>query len=86
MNKTILAGAFACAVSLTPAFANEVEEACKTYAAEHGGDATGCACLGEMAAGDADLAAAIMEITDPAALEAADEATKEAIGACFPEA
>ncbi len=85
MLKPVLAAAFIVAFA-APAFANETTEACKAYVEENGGDPSGCGCLGDAAAKDADLAAAIAEIETPADLEAADEETKAAIAACFPNA
>jgi hypothetical protein len=85
MLKPILAAALFVATA-APAFANETAEACKSYVEENGGDVSGCDCLGEAAAGDADLAAALAEIEAPEDLEAADDATKAAIAACFPNA
>lgn len=85
MLKTILAAALFVATA-APAFANETAEACKSYIEKNGGDASGCDCLGEAAAEDADLAAALAEIEAPEDLEAADEATKAAIAACYPDA
>lgn len=84
--KLLLAAALLAAAAAAPAFANETAEACKSYVEENGGDASGCDCLGEAAAGDADLAAALAEIETPADLEAADDGTKAAIAACFPNA
>lgn len=85
MLKPILAAALFIATA-APAFANETAEACKSYVEKNGGDASGCDCLGEAAAEDADLAAALAEIEAPEDLEAADDATKAAIAACFPDA
>lgn len=85
MLKPILAAALLVAAA-SPAFANETAEACKSYVEQNGGDPSGCDCLGEAAAGDADLAAALAEIETPEDLEAADEATKAAIAACYPDA
>lgn len=85
MMKSILAAAVFVATA-APAFANETAEACRSYVEENGGDASGCDCLGEAAAEDADLAAALAEIETPTDLEAADEGTKAAIAACFPNA
>lgn len=84
MKKLILAGLFA-AASVSPALA-DAEAACEAYAAENGGDASGCACLGEAAAADAELAAALEAISSPEDLEAADDSTKDAIRACYPDA
>ncbi len=85
MLKPVLAAALVLSFA-APAFANETTEACEAYVEENGGDPSGCSCLGEAAAKDAGLAAAIAEIESPADLEAADEATKAAIAACFPNA
>ncbi|MFN0022523.1 MAG: hypothetical protein ACKVS5_01330 [Parvularculaceae bacterium] len=85
MMKPILVAALLTAVA-APAYANETADACRSYVEENGGDASGCDCLGAAAAEDADLAAALADITSPAALEAADDATKAAIAACFPDA
>ena len=73
------------ATFVAPAFANETADQCRAYVAENGGDASGCDCLGEAAAGDADVAAALAEIESPEDLEAADDATKAKISACFPD-
>jgi hypothetical protein len=85
MMKPILAATLFIAAS-APAFANDAADACKSYVEKNGGDPSGCECLGEAAAEDADLAAALVEIDTPADLEAADEATKAAIAACYPSA
>lgn len=85
MLKPVLAVALVLA-SAAPAFANQTTEACKSYIEENGGDASGCECLGAAAAKDAGLAAAIAEIETPADLEAAEDETKAAIAACFPNA
>ncbi|MDZ7629545.1 MAG: hypothetical protein U5J99_14185 [Parvularculaceae bacterium] len=85
MLKPILAAALVLA-SLAPAYANETADACRSYVEENGGDASGCDCLGEAASGDADLAAALAAIEAPEDIEAADDATKAAIAACFPNA
>lgn len=85
MLKPILAAALVVAFA-APAYANETTEACKSYVEKNGGDSSGCACLGEAAADDPDLAAALAEIETPADLEAADDETKAAIAACFPNA
>ena len=84
MTKFLLAGLVAAASVTGAAFANETEEGCNAYAEAHGGDNSGCACLGEAADADADLAAALASVTTPEELEALDDATKAAIAACFP--
>ena len=85
MLKQTLAAVLFMAIA-APAYANDTAEACKSYVEKNGGDASGCDCLGEAAEEDADLAAALAEIETPADLEAADDATKAAIAACFPNA
>jgi len=84
--KKLIVAVIAGAAFAAPAFANEVADQCEAYVAENGGDASGCSCLGEAAESDASLTDAIMAIASPADLEAADDATKEAIRACFPDA
>ena len=84
VKKMLAAAIIAC--MWAPANANDVEDQCRAYVEENGGDASGCACLGDAADGDAELAAAIAAIDSPEALEAADDSTKEAIAACFPDA
>ncbi len=83
MMKVLSAAAIAIAMA-APANANETADQCRAYVAENGGDDSGCDCLGDAAASDADFAAAIAEIQSPADLEAADQSTKEKIAACFP--
>ena len=82
MKKIAILAAFA-AFAAAPASANDIEEACVAYAEEYDTDSSGCACLGEAADADEDLAAAIMEIASPEDLEDADQDTKDAIAACF---
>ncbi|GJL95920.1 MAG: hypothetical protein DHS20C05_23250 [Hyphococcus sp.] len=83
MNKT-LALAFSAALLASPAYANEVEDKCMTYAEENGTDNSGCSCLGETA--DASAAEEILAVTGPDDLAALSDGAKEAIAACFPEA
>ena len=84
MKKFILAAALAAFAA--PALASDdVEGHCAAYIAANGGDSSGCGCLGEAAADDAALAEAILAIATPEDLAASDEATKEAIRACFPD-
>lgn len=86
--KTVFAfGALAAlaAASLTAgALANETADNCKAYVAQNGGDASGCDCLGAAADKDPSLVGKLAAIQSPADLEAADDATKSAIRACFP--
>jgi hypothetical protein len=85
MRMTIIAGIIAAAALAAPAFANDTEDQCLAYTAENGGDSSGCSCLGEKAAADSALAESIAMIDSPEALDAADEATKGAIAACWPD-
>ncbi|MEM9170582.1 MAG: hypothetical protein AAGC56_13135, partial [Pseudomonadota bacterium] len=71
----------AAGTALASPTAEEITAYCEAYAAENGTDASGCGCLGEAAAEDATLAEAIMAIASPADFEAADDATKAAVGA-----
>lgn len=82
MKKIILLAAVAALAG--PALANPTAENCKAYVAQNGGDASGCDCLGAAADKNPSLAAALAKIASPADLESADDATKEAIRACFP--
>lgn len=84
MNVIVIIALAAFSSSPTPA--SEAADNCRAYVAENGGDASGCDCLGEAASKDSALAAALGLIKSPADLEAADDATKAAIGACFPQA
>jgi hypothetical protein len=86
MLKILSLSAFAAACLMAPAYANETADACRGYVAENGGDASGCDCLGDAAASDATLADALAAIATPDDLDAADEATKAAIAACYPDA
>ena len=85
MHKLIALSALA-AVLAAPAFANETQAQCEAYIAENGGDASGCACLGDIADGDPAFAAALAAIDSPEALDAADQATKDKIAMCYPPA
>lgn len=84
VHKLIVLSSVA-ALFAAPALANDAEAQCNAYIAEHGGDPSGCACIGEQAAADAAFAEAIAQIDSPEALEAADEATKEKIAVCYPD-
>lgn len=84
--KRILLAALVAGLSAGAASANETADSCRAYVAENGGDASGCDCLGEAAEKDAALADALAAISTPADLEAADDSTKAAIAACFPDA
>jgi hypothetical protein len=85
MKRILLAGLALIAAPAAAAAANETTNACRDYVAANGGDASGCDCLGEKAATDAALADALARIKAPADLEAADQSTKDAIVACFPQ-
>lgn len=84
MKKIIALSALA-GLLAAPAMANESQAACEAYVAEHGGDASGCACIGEQAAADPAFAEALAAIDTPEALEAADQATKDKIAICYPD-
>lgn len=88
MKTMISLGALAAlaAAAFAPAFANDTADNCKAYVAQNGGDASGCDCLGAAADKDPTLAAKLAQIQSPADLDAADDATKAAIRACFPDA
>lgn len=84
MRVLIAIGAF---ISLSGvALANESADQCRAYIQQNGGDDSGCDCLGAAADKDKTLAEALKKIATPADLDAADDATKAAIGACFPNA
>ena len=85
MLKTVCSAALAAAFIIAGASANDTADHCRAYVAENGGDASGCDCLGEAADDDASLADALDAIDTPDDLEAADDTTKEAIAACFPD-
>ena len=85
MHKLIALAAFAALVA-APAMANDAEDQCNAYVAENGGDASGCSCIGEQADADSAFAEALAAIDSPEALDAADEATKEKIRICYPDA
>ncbi|MCA8889498.1 MAG: hypothetical protein KDA46_11750 [Parvularculaceae bacterium] len=84
--KKLMTAAIAAAFFATPALANDAADNCREYIANNGGDDSGCDCLGDAAAADAVLADALSAIETPEDLEAADDATKAAIVACFPDA
>ncbi|HPE32889.1 MAG TPA: hypothetical protein PLV61_16965 [Parvularculaceae bacterium] len=85
MHKLIALSALA-AVLAGPAFANETQAQCEAYVAENGGDASGCACLGDLADSDPGFASAIAAIQSPEDLDAADQSTKDKIAVCYPPA
>ena len=68
-----------------PGFASETADNCRSYVAENGGDDSGCDCLGAAASDNSALAGALAAIKTPDDLEAADDETKAAIAACFPD-
>lgn len=83
INKMVVALAAAAGL-VGAAVANDTADNCKAYVAENGGDASGCDCLGVKAESDSTLRDALAAIRTPADLEAASDATKAAIQACFP--
>lgn len=86
MIRVFFASLVAAGAFVGAAAANEIEDQCTAYAVEYDGDASGCACLGQAAESDDALAAAIALIETPEDVEAADDATKAAIAACWPSA
>ena len=86
MKKILCSAVIVLGMAVAPAFANDVADGCRDYAASTGGDDSGCDCLGEAADADSDLADALLEITSPDDLASADASTIEAIQACFPDA
>ena len=76
---------FVVAVIAAPAFANQTEDNCKAYSAKNNTDPSGCACLGAEAAKDSALADALAKINTPEDVQAADDATKQAIAQCWPQ-
>ena len=86
MIKALSTAIIAMGFVAMPAFANDVADGCRDYAAATGADDSGCDCLGEAAESDSDLAAALLEITSPEDLAAADASVIESIQACFPDA
>jgi hypothetical protein len=84
MKKLIIA-ASALGLMASPALAgDDLEGHCEAYAAENGTDPAGCACLADAA--DADMTAELMEVASPEDIDGLSEASKEAIGACWPDA
>jgi hypothetical protein len=87
MKTYALAAAFALGLSGAAFAKSEMESQCEAYVMEHGsGDTSGCSCLAAKASADPALDAALRLIETPGDLEAADDATKEKIAACFPGA
>ena len=82
--KKLIAALCAAGLAASPAFADDLEAHCESYAAESGGDASGCACLAEAA--DADMTAELMEVASEADIEGLSDASKEAIAGCWPDA
>lgn len=80
------------AISATPARAETIKEVCeKSLAAEGASDVSGCACLQEKSAGNAELEAELIALDDkgpgiePRRAAAQSDAAKAALDACFPK-
>ncbi|MBI1364607.1 MAG: hypothetical protein GC153_01445 [Alphaproteobacteria bacterium] len=84
MLKAISLGV-AAALLAAPAFANTTEDNCKAYSQRNNTDPSGCSCLGQAADKDPALAEALSKINVPADVDAADDATKQAIAQCWPQ-
>lgn len=87
MKKTLIVAAFASVAAFTtmPASANDIEQICIEALGADGRPTDGCACLGEAAAGNAEIDANLREVaTMPAEERGAHmtEATAAAVGAC----
>ena len=85
LTPVLFAAAAALAMMSAPASANEVEDACTAALSAEGADTSICACLGEAADADADVAANILSLAgmDAAEREAnTSEATAAAIADC----
>ena len=63
----------------------DVVDRCVAYSQEHGGDEAACPCFGKLAADDAELAAELLAINEPADIEAASDKVTEASKACMPQ-
>ncbi len=85
MKKLILSAFILGAAFAGTAMANESEDFCVAFAEEHDLGTEPCSCIGEVSEGNADVKAALFALTDPSEVESWDEASKEAIGACFPQ-
>ncbi len=86
MKKILIASIVAAGFIGGVASANEIEAQCNAYMEENNGDNSGCSCLGAAAAEDDALATAIAAIQSQADVDAADEHTKAALAACWPDA
>lgn len=84
----LFAAAAAVAFMTVPASASDINQLCIDTVTADGGDTSGCACLAEKAASDADMSANLEMIAGMAAEERAghtSEATAAAIAECFPQ-
>lgn len=87
MKKTIIVAAFASVAALmtVPASANDIEQICIDALGADGRPTDGCACLGEAAAGNAEIDANLREVASMPAEERGGhmtEATGAAVAAC----
>lgn len=84
----IFAASAAVAFMTVPASATDINQLCIDTVTADGGDTSGCGCLAEKAAHDADMAANLEMVAAMAAEERAghmSEATAAAIAECFPQ-
>lgn len=85
---SIFAAAAAVAFMIAPASASDINQLCIDTVTADGGDTSGCGCLADKAAGDADMTANLEMVAAMAAEERADhmsESTAAAIAECFPQ-
>ncbi|GJL93623.1 MAG: hypothetical protein DHS20C05_00280 [Hyphococcus sp.] len=85
MKKLLLFAFIAGAACGGVAIANESEDFCVAFAEEHDLGTEPCSCIGEVSEANPDLKEALLALTDPSEVESWDEASKEAVAACFPE-
>ncbi len=83
MKKLIIA-ALVAGFATSPVYASELEDHCVAVTEESGGDSSGCSCLADAA--DAAVTEELLAVTAETDLEGLSDASKEAIGMCFPDA
>jgi len=82
--KKLAIAALAAGLIVSPAFASEFEDYCVAYTTESTGDSSGCSCLADAA--DSAMQEELMAVQSEADIEGLSDASKEAIGACWPDA
>ncbi len=83
MKKYLIAAA-AAGLLASPALAGDLEEFCVGYTTENEIDPSGCSCLAETA--DGSVAEEIMAVASQEDVDNLSDASREAIGACWPDA